>query len=70
MGLRQIELGELQVAEDEYFQLVRNSLTLSDTNATLALTPDKTWYVRVRAVGGPLTVSEFGEGEPVRIRTP
>ncbi len=64
------EAYELQVAEDEYFQLLRNSLTLPDTHATLALTPDKTWYVRVRAVGGPLTVSEFGEGEPVRIRNP
>jgi hypothetical protein len=61
---------ELQVAEDEFFHYVRNTLTLPDTNAILKLDAGKTWYVRVRAIGGPLTVSQFGEAEPVRIKTP
>ena len=58
---------ELQIAEDEFFSRITSTLRLLEPSATLDLSPDKSWYVRVRALGDELTTSGFGPYETVRI---
>lgn len=61
---------ELQIAEDEFFSRITSTLTLLEPSATLDLSPNKSWYVRVRALGDELTTSNFGPYETVRIEKP
>ncbi|AZZ91118.1 peptidoglycan-binding protein [Hahella sp. KA22] len=57
----------LQLAEDEFFSRVIEEQQVEKTSANLRLTPEKTYWIRIRPVAGPLYSSNFGAIQAVRI---